>query len=219
MMNVRHVLPTLLSLSFSVSIAGGCIITTSDDDGDMVDSEGDPTNATTTNNGSGGSDPSGGEDNSDTNVDESGDPPDSDSAGNSDGPDSGLWIYADNGASSNTCNFLGRPSQGLGDYNVTNNGDGTFTVEPGDGSDAFECAVQAGGNFDCDERFVESITSPGVRGSLEVLVRVDGTTAATTMEGEQHGRIECEGDDCAAAEAALGTSFPCEFTIPFTGQT
>ncbi len=133
-----------------------------------------------------------------------------------DGPESGEWIYSDDGATQNDCTFLGNPSQGLGDFVVDNPGDGTFTITPGDDTDPFECELGEAGNFGCPERYVESITEPGVAATLDAFVAASGTTTATSMTGEQAGRITCDGADCALAEAALETSFPCSFVIPFT---
>lgn len=99
---------------------------------------------------------------------------------------------------------------------MENPGDGTFRIIPGDGTDPFECGLTSGGRFECDERYVESITQPGVDASLDVLVSADGMTTSNDMDAVQRGRIVCEGAACGAAEALLGTTLPCSFVIPFT---
>jgi hypothetical protein len=131
------------------------------------------------------------------------------------GPEDGEWIYADDGASQNDCDFF-EASQGVGDFSVENHGDGTFTITPGDATDAFDCQLGGDGAFECPERFVESVTEPGVDAALDVSVAIAGTTSATSMEGEQLGSMTCAGADCGLAEDLLGTSFPCAFVIPFT---
>jgi hypothetical protein len=125
-------------------------------------------------------------------------------------------VYVDQGASENECTFLESLSQGVGDFVVENPGDGTFRIVPGDRTDPFECEMSSGGMFECDERYVESITQPGIDASLDVLVSADGTTTSNAMNGAQRGRIVCEGSDCDAAEAFLGATLPCTFVIPFT---
>lgn len=198
--------------------APGCVIsgTDSDDDDTGSGSTGSASSA------SGESEDPTDDSESSGEAESSGSGADESSGGGSDpteggaGPEAGPWVYIDQGATENDCTFLEDLSQGAGDFVVDNPGDGTFRIVPGDGTDPFECELSAGGSYECDERFVESIAQPGIDASLDVLISADGTTTSNSMEGDQQGRIVCEGADCGAAEALLGTTLPCSFVIPFT---
>ncbi len=211
-------------LGFFVSVltlvaAPGCVISGTDNDDDDMGSGSTSGSASSA---SGGSEDPTDDSESSGEAESSGSGADGSSGGDSDpteggaGPEAGAWVYIDQGATENDCTFLENPSQGAGDFVVENPGDGTFRIVPGDDTDPFECDLSGGGNFECDERFVESITQPGVDASLEVLVSADGTTTTNAMDAVQRGRIVCEGADCGAAEALLGTTLPCSFVIPFT---
>lgn len=248
MLKHARILPTLLTLTLALPTIVACDVNVENDDdddsaatdgpddddsGDSDDSNGsgndsndsdDSDGSGNDSNGSGNDSDGSGNDTNDS--DDSGgsssggasDSDDTNGSGDGDGPNSGLWVYADSGASSSSCDFLEDSGQGVGDFAVENHGDGSFTVTPSDDTDPFKCAVDADGVFDCDERFVESVDGGNFDVMMDVIVRIDGTTQAASMDGEQHGRVECEGSDCTAAEAFLGTSFPCEFVIPFTAQ-
>jgi hypothetical protein len=154
---------------------------------------------------------------SDTSVDESegGDPTGADVV-----PQDGEWLYDEDGETTNDCGFLRQPSNGFGEYLIANTGAGEFTITPGDGTAPFECTL-AGGSYDCPERLQEDLSfdqGTGADATGHVYVGVDGAfQSSTEMTGEQHGRIECDGADCALAEQFLSVTFPCEFTIPWTG--
>lgn len=201
--------------------APGCVISGTDsDDDDMGDGTGSDSAST-----SGESDePTDDSDDSESNTEaQSGSSgADESTGGDSDpteggaGPDAGAWVYIDQGATENDCAFLENPSQGAGDFEVENPGDGTFRIIPSDGTDPFECGLTSGGNFECDERYAQSITQPGVDASLDVLISADGVATSDDMDAVQRGRIVCDGAACGAAEALLGTTLPCTFVIPFT---
>ncbi len=220
-MKTHSLLARLVALLALVA-APACDINVNDSDGDdsdgMGSSSGDDSDGSASGNGSGNdsddSDDSDGDDDSDGGS-SGGDDPTGDSGAGGDGPGDGLWIYADDGASRNDCTFF-PATQGVGDFAVDNHGDGTFTIAPGDDSDPFDCQMSDGGKFECPERYVESISEPGISANLEALVTVEGTTSNDEMEGEQLGRIVCDGADCSIAEDFLGTTFPCTFVIPFT---
>lgn len=216
---------SLLGIAVSVLAllaAPGCIISATDSDDDDMGSG---------STGSGSSASAGSEDPTDDSDDSQSDSAAESSTSGADGssseggsnptaggegPEAGQWVYLDQGATENDCTFLKNPSQGAGDFEVENPGDGTFRIVPGDGTDAFECELSGGGTFECDERYADSITQPGVDASLDVLISADGTTTSNSMDAVQRGRIVCEGAACAAAEALLNTALPCSFVIPFT---
>lgn len=135
-------------------------------------------------------------------------------------PQDGAWEYQESGGTTNDCTFIANPSNGFGLYEVANTGGGGFTITPGDGTDPFTCS-HSGGDFSCDERLSGTYDIGMGLGDAtgNILVAIEGTLdSAVHMTAEQQGRIECEGADCATAEQVLGVTFPCEFTIPFTGD-
>jgi hypothetical protein len=135
-------------------------------------------------------------------------------------PQDGAWQYSEVGQGTNDCTFLADPSNGFGQYLVSNTGPGEFTITPGDETDPFTCA-QAGSSFDCAERLTGTYDIGMGFGEAtgNILVAIEGTFASPQeMNAEQQGRIECEGADCGTAEGLLGVTFPCEFTVPFVGD-
>ncbi|HET6582483.1 MAG TPA: hypothetical protein VFG69_03525, partial [Nannocystaceae bacterium] len=153
----------------------------------------------------------------DTSVDES-------DGGNDTGvdvdPQDGPWEYDENGTTTNDCSFVEQPSNGFGIYELVITGPGAFTITPGDGTVPFECEY-SGGSYDCPERLQGDLgldMGTGADATGHVIVGIEGALQSSTeMTGEQQGRIECEGADCVLASQVLGVTFPCEFTIPFTG--
>jgi hypothetical protein len=135
-------------------------------------------------------------------------------------PQDGAWLYQETGMTTNDCTFIANPSNGFGMYEVANQGGGMFTITPGDGTDPFTCS-RSGGDFNCDERLSGTYDIGMGLGEAtgNILVGIEGVLdSAVHMTAEQQGRIECEGADCGTAEQVLGVTFPCEFTIPFTGD-
>jgi hypothetical protein len=194
------------------------------DDSNGDDSAGDDSNGDDSNGDDSAGDDSNGDDSAGTS---NGD----DSAGTSNGDDSsddgpigdaipqeGAWLYSETGGTTNDCTFVADPSNGWGTYLVESASASGFTVAPGDGSAAFDCELE-GGAFHCPERLVETIEQAGFDVVANVFVVVDGDiVSSTTMTGSQIGHIECEGTQCAEAEAFLGVSFPCDFEVPFAGD-
>ena len=218
---LRH---ALLLVVLPVSLAGGCVITTddSDDDGAADDTGAGDGGGDASADGGGdasadGGGDGGGDDNSGGDGSDGGDASDGDGGGGAgDAPDEGTWVYTETGETTNSCAFLEDVSNGWGDFRITHDGDGAFTITPGDDTDPFPCTY-GGGTFDCPERLVDEVTSG--TSSLEVLVRVEGNVdSATEMSGSQFGTVDCEGADCAAAETLLMTTFPCSFEVPFTAD-
>jgi len=135
-------------------------------------------------------------------------------------PQDGTWQYSEVGQGTNDCTFIDDPSNGFGQYLVANTGPGEFTILPGDSTDPFTCA-QTGSSFDCAERLTGTYDIGMGFGDAtgSILVAIEGSFASPqAMDGEQQGRVECEGADCGTAQGLLGVTFPCEFTIPFEGD-
>jgi len=219
----KHSLLGIIVSALALVTAPACVISATDSDDDDMGSGSTSGPASSASGGT--DDPTDDSDDSESNgeAESSSSGADESSGGGSDpteggaaGPEEGPWVYIDQGATENDCTFLENPSQGAGDFVVENPGDGTFRIIPGDDTDPFECELSDGGNFECDERYAESITQAGVDASLDVLISADGTTTSNEMDGVQRGRIVCEGAACGAAEALLKTTLPCTFVVPFT---
>lgn len=153
-------------------------------------------------------------------VDGGGDADEVGTSGDSQGgdvePESGPWVYSDAGVSSSSCEFLDDGTNGVGSFSISDVGGGGFDVHPSDGTASFSCDLTGGGSFSCPERLQETIEEDGFDAQIDVHVEVEGSlSSSTSMSGEQHGRIECQGADCGLAEMVLGGSFPCEFELPF----
>ena len=67
------------------------------------------------------------------------------------GPLTGEWDYTDEDIIENTCSDAIDYDGTSGEFTVTNNGDGTFVVDPLDGTDPFTCTLD-GKDYDCPER-------------------------------------------------------------------
>lgn len=194
-----------LRLSCLLAIAPACVVTDGDDDDDD------------------GADSSASAD--DTNAQPQGESGATQAGGAADGngggealPRAGTWRYEETAGATNDCSFIAQPSNGFGMFEITTTGAGTFEITPGDTTAPFVCSA-GGGSFACDERLTGTIDEvPGYDVVGNILVSVEGTViSSTSIVGQQLGRIDCVGSDCAAASAALGVAFPCEFAVPFTG--
>ncbi len=212
---------SLLLVALPVALVSGCVITSDDgsDDGASDGSGGGDgnTNADAGGDGSGGGDGGGdgADDNpGDGNADDTTDG--GDGGGSGDAPEEGTWLYEETGGTTNTCDFLEDISNGWGDFTITHDGAGAFTITPGDETDPFPCTY-GGGTFACPGRLVDEISSGA--SSLSVTVRVEGSVdSATALSGSQLGEVTCTGPDCATAETLLMTTFPCAFEVPFTAD-
>jgi hypothetical protein len=163
--------------------------------------------------GAGTDDPSASASASSDSADESGDDSGADVT-----PAEGLWQYEETAGATNDCTFLADPSNGFGLFQIALTGPDSLTLTPGDETEPFECTF-GDGAFDCAERFTGMTDEvAGLDAVGNIRVSVEGTlTRATTLDGVQNGRIECEGADCALAAGALGVAFPCGFSVPFVG--
>ena len=180
-----------------------------DGDGDDGDGDGDGDDGD-----GGGDDSSGGDGGDDSGPGDS----DGDSGPGADAPAEGTWVYAETGGTTNNCTFFD-PTNGWGNYQISDASSSGFSVLPGDGSGAFDCDLD-NGNFNCPERLVDEVNDPGLGLQASVYIEVDGALdSPTQMSGSQIGRIDCNGAECAQAALLLGISFPCDFEIPFEGET
>jgi hypothetical protein len=132
-------------------------------------------------------------------------------------PATGLWKYSEFGATTNTCKSKEVVSNGNGTFVLSKNQDGSLTIQPGDGSDAFQCTVK-GADFDCPDRAALSydLHASGVDAVLKGKGIAKGQFIdAKHMTGQQIATFECHGSACILAAMALHTSFPCKVTIEF----
>lgn len=132
-------------------------------------------------------------------------------------PRSGTWEFVGSDPVNDTCGYPGLYVDPAGDFELDNNGDGTFTVTAGD--NVFECALN-GSSFSCPERFTGE-NDIGAAAGLDAVViyniSVSGSlSSATAMSGRQSFRIVCEGADCPAVEATVGVTTPCGWEQSFT---
>lgn len=128
-------------------------------------------------------------------------------------PKSGTWGIALKPPSKNTCgkdiNFS------TGDFLLTANSDGTFTVDPKDGTPVFTCTID-GDSFDCPERTLEPVKNDAVDATITAKISEVGTfTSSTEATGVRYGSADCAGSQCGAAETFLGITFPCEAEAEF----
>ncbi|MCA9636047.1 MAG: hypothetical protein KC420_08460 [Myxococcales bacterium] len=133
-------------------------------------------------------------------------------------PPSGNWLFVDTGVVQNTCNN-NDATPNDGNFTLLNNQNGTFTVDPEDGSDPFNCVLD-GENFSCPDRVQDTIQ--GLNASIEVSVSIVGFFDSDTYaEGTQKASVTCTGDGCGAAQIFTGIDFPCiieeSFTASFKG--
>jgi hypothetical protein len=132
-------------------------------------------------------------------------------------PESGTWNFVAGEQTQNTCNYDGVGGV-AGDFLLDNNGDGTLTIDPQDGSDPFECTLD-GDDFDCAERFQGETDITGYDATLVTHASAQGTFgSSTSASGSQSGRVACEGSDCGALASLVGATLPCDFTERFTAS-
>jgi hypothetical protein len=132
-------------------------------------------------------------------------------------PMSGTWVFLNGEVIKNTCT----PDQGEpndGDFVLLNNADGTFTIDPEDGSELFLCTLE-GDAFTCPKRLQESSKIDGVDATLEVRVSATGTFSSNrAAAGQQDAIIDCTGSSCALVEAAAEVTFPCEVSATYNAS-
>lgn len=133
-------------------------------------------------------------------------------------PESGLWVFVNGETVKNTCNNdMIEPASG--DFSLINNGDGTFTVDPEDGSAAFLCDLHGDGTYACPKRLQQSTKIDLIDATLEVNVSASGSFSSPRVtSGQQDAIISCVGTQCDFAASAAGTMFPCELSATYTAS-
>jgi hypothetical protein len=128
-------------------------------------------------------------------------------------PAPGTWTYAEYAASTNTCKIDQIVTNGRGDFKLQNNGDGTLTIDPQDGTKSFTCTL-SGSSLTCPERAAADTTTQGI--TAKAKVTVTGTFSDDkSFSGTQNGSVTCTGAACATVTGLLGITFPCTFTVSF----
>lgn len=133
-------------------------------------------------------------------------------------PATGTWVFVNGDQLVNTCSS-DMIDVSSGDFTLLNNGDGTFTIDPEDGSDAFLCTLEGEGAYTCPMRLQQSTKLDPLDATLEVRVSATGTfSSPTATKGQQDATITCVGTQCALAEAAGMVTFPCEISASYTAS-
>jgi hypothetical protein len=134
-------------------------------------------------------------------------------------PRSGTWDFVGSAPVDDTCGYEDLYTDPPGQFQLTNNGDGTFTVD--DGSNVFDCDLD-GASFSCPERAAGENDVGGAVG-LDAVVKYTITatgsfSSETAMSGKQSIRIVCEGADCSTVEGIVGVTTPCGWSQNFTAS-
>lgn len=131
-------------------------------------------------------------------------------------PPSGLWAYMDGGVVQNTCGTEDIGGDPDTNFSLTNNGDGTFTVDQNNEED-FDCNID-GETFECPYRIGGSETFDEVSATINWRVRIDGSFPDDTrMIGEQTIDFTCEGAGCSNL-GLIGVTVPCNMVVAFTAE-
>jgi hypothetical protein len=133
------------------------------------------------------------------------------------GPRSGVWNYVGSAPVDDTCGLTDLYVDPPGQFTLTNNGDGSFTID--DSENVFDCELE-GDDFVCPER-ATGTNDVGAAANLDAVahytVRVNGSlSSASQMSGRQTVTITCEGADCATVEGIVGVTTPCGWAQDFT---
>ncbi|HLT39650.1 MAG TPA: hypothetical protein VK034_25380 [Enhygromyxa sp.] len=143
-----------------------------------------------------------------------------DGAGGSDiEPRSGTWDFMGSDPVDDTCGLPDLYTDPPGQFELTNNGDGTITVD--DSENVFDCTLD-GSSFSCPERAAgeNDVGGPfGLDAVVEYTITATGSFSSdTAMSGRQTIEIVCVGADCAAVEATVGVTTPCGWAQDFTAS-
>lgn len=132
-------------------------------------------------------------------------------------PLSGKWVFLNGEVTKNTCTSdQGEPNDGT--FTLLNNGDGTFTIDPEDGSELFLCTL-TDDSFTCPKRLQGSTKIDMVDATLEIRVSATGTFSSDrAAAGQQDAVVDCTGSSCALVEAAAKVTFPCEVAATYSAS-
>jgi hypothetical protein len=138
-----------------------------------------------------------------------------DGNGGSAEPRSGAWSFTRGEIFDDTCHFADPPVDPNGSFSLTNHGDGTLTITPGEQA-PFQCSM-SGSSFDCPSRADEDITVTGIDAAVHVQATAEGSFSSdTACSGHETANFSCTGTACDAVQTYLGTTFPCSYSAHFT---
>jgi hypothetical protein len=134
-------------------------------------------------------------------------------------PRDGVWSYNGGPALDDTCMLDQLSVDDPGNFTITNNGDGTFTVN--DTQNEFDCTID-GADFSCPSRLAGSDdigAAFGVDATVSYNISVAGSfSSETAMSGRQEIVVSCTGVDCTAVEALVMVDTPCGWAQEFTAS-
>ena len=132
-------------------------------------------------------------------------------------PPSGVWLYMDGGIDKNNCGTDDVYRDADTQFVLTDNGDGTFTVDQGAQED-FTCTID-GPDFDCPNRLFAEEPVDMLDATVSWQVSLSGTFHSDTyMTGTQRADIDCAGTQCNLVSTALAIALPCYYTVKFTAE-
>lgn len=133
-------------------------------------------------------------------------------------PKSGVWNYNGSKIVMSTCGE-NPPTDASGNFTLTVEGDGKFTVNDESFSNAFECTYE-GDTFSCPKRLAES-NKPidSIDATLFYNVSISGTIdSELELSGTQTVELSCEGTGCALAVPTVVPELPCSYSYTFTAN-
>jgi len=134
-------------------------------------------------------------------------------------PRDGTWNFHGSDAIDDTCMFDQLSVDNPGTFALTNNGDGTFTVD--DSQNVFDCTLD-GADFSCPSRLFGE-QDVGTQFGLDAIVHYNVTvtgsfSTANAMSGRQQIEIECVGADCNGLAALAMVTLPCGWAQDFSAS-
>jgi len=130
-------------------------------------------------------------------------------------PPSGTWLFVNGEVISDTCN-VAEGEVASGNFALINNDNGTFTIDPEDGTDPFLCTIE-GDDFVCPERLQDDLGDDNT--TLALHVEASGFFDSDTfVTGTQTATISCMGDGCGLASLLYSVDFPCTTVVRFTAS-
>jgi hypothetical protein len=130
-------------------------------------------------------------------------------------PRSGRWSYDEYSETGGDCGELTDQIDPDGEFDLENNGDGTFTITPADGTGPFECELD-GSDFGCPERGAGSASQEGIDATVSARAQAEGTFSDEEhATGTQEVTLSCTGSQCGLVEQATGVTLPCTVTADF----
>jgi hypothetical protein len=133
-------------------------------------------------------------------------------------PTSGVWFFNAGTVTSDTCNYSDTPVDPSGNFQLTNNGDGTLLITPDDGTDPFTCTLSVP-SMNCPDRADVDIDSAPLAAVFHVHATLQAAFSSdTAMSGSQTANITCDGAQCDMAAEMIGITVPCSYTQSFTAS-